>query len=77
MVSEYGPGFPIWLPNGLTIYRFLEEFWYEKHMQNGYQFVKTPMILNRDLWEVSGHWLNYKDNMYILKSMSVILLLSL
>ncbi len=67
MVSEYGPGFPIWLPNGLTIYRLLEEFWYEKHMQNGYQFVKTPMILNRDLWEVSGHWLNYKDNMYTLK----------
>ncbi len=67
MVSEYGPGFPIWLSNGLTIYRLLEEFWYEKHMQNGYQFVKTPMILNRDLWEVSGHWLNYKDNMYTLK----------
>lgn len=67
MVSEYGPGFPIWLSNGLTVYRLLEEFWYEKHMQNGYQFVKTPMILNRDLWEVSGHWLNYKDNMYTLK----------
>ena len=64
MVSEYGPGFPFWLPNGMTLRRVLEDFWYQEHEKEGYLFVKTPMILNRDLWELSGHWANYKENMY-------------
>ena len=64
MISEYGPGFPFWLPNGMTLRRILEDFWYQEHEKEGYLFVKTPMILNRDLWELSGHWANYKENMY-------------
>lgn len=64
MISEYGPGFPFWLPNGMTLRRVLEDFWYQEHEKEGYVFVKTPMILNRDLWELSGHWANYKENMY-------------
>jgi len=64
MISEYGPGFPFWLPKGMVIYRELEKFWYEEHQKEGYQFIKTPTMLNRDLWEVSGHWFNYKENMY-------------
>jgi len=64
MFSEYGPGFPFWLPNGMILRNVLENFWYEEHTKEGYQFIKTPIMLNRDLWEVSGHWFNYKENMY-------------
>ncbi len=64
MFSEYGPGFPFWLPNGMILRNVLENFWYEEHTKEGYQFVKTPIMLNRDLWEISGHWFNYKENMY-------------
>lgn len=64
MFSEYGPGFPFWLPNGMILRKTLEDFWYEEHTKEGYQFIKTPIMLNRDLWEVSGHWANYQDNMY-------------
>jgi threonyl-tRNA synthetase len=64
MFSEYGPGFPFWLPNGMILRKVLEDFWYEEHTKEGYQFIKTPIMLNRDLWEVSGHWGNYKENMY-------------
>ncbi len=64
MISEYGPGFPFWLPNGMTLRKQLEDFWYKEHTLEGYQFIKTPTMLNRDLWELSGHWNNYKDNMY-------------
>lgn len=64
MFSEYGPGFPFWLPNGMTLRKTLEDFWYEEHRKEGYLFIKTPIMLNRDLWEVSGHWANYHDNMY-------------
>lgn len=67
MINNYGPGFPFWLPNGMILRKTLEDYWYEKHTQNGYQFVQTPIILNRELWEVSGHWFNYKDNMYTLE----------
>ena len=67
MLSEYGPGFPFWLPNGVTLYHELEEFWYKKHVEHGYEFIKTPTVLNRELWETSGHWFNYKENMYTLK----------
>ncbi len=64
MISEYGPGFPFWLPNGMTLRKALEDYWYEEHRKEGYEFIMTPIMLNRDLWEVSGHWYNYKENMY-------------
>ncbi len=64
MISEYGAGFPFWLPNGMIIYKQLEDFWYQEHIKEGYQFIKTPIMLDRDLWEISGHYENYKDNMY-------------
>lgn len=64
MISEYGPGFPFWLPNGMILRRNLENFWYDLHTKRGYQFVQTPIMLNKELWEISGHWYNYKENMY-------------
>lgn len=64
MISDYGPGFPFWLPNGMTLRRELENFWYQYHEDNGYVFCKTPTMLSKELWITSGHWANYKDNMY-------------
>ncbi len=64
MMSEYGPGFPFWLPKGLILRKELENFWYREHTLEGYQFVQTPIMLNQELWEVSGHWFNYRENMY-------------
>ena len=64
MMSEYGPGFPFWLPNGMILRNILENFWYTEHEKENYNFIKTPIMLNRDLWEISGHWENYKENMY-------------
>lgn len=64
MISEYGPGFPFWLPKGMILRNELENFWYEEHTKEGYQFIKTPIMLSKELWEYSGHWDNYKDNMY-------------
>ena len=64
MMSEYGPGFPFFLPNGMIIRNELEDFWYQQHRKEGYQFIKTPIMLNQQLWEVSGHWMNYRENMY-------------
>ena len=64
MISEYGPGFPFFLPNGMILRNELENFWYREHTKEGYQFVKTPIMLSRELWERSGHWYNYRENMY-------------
>ena len=64
MFSEYGPGFPFFLSNGMTLRRLLENYWYEEHEKEGYEFITTPIMLNRDLWELSGHWENYKEIMY-------------
>ena len=64
MLSEFGPGFPFWLPNGMVLRRTLEDFWYRIHTEHGYQLVQTPIMLNKELWEISGHWFNYKENMY-------------
>ncbi len=64
MMSEYGPGFPFFLHNGMILRNELESFWYKEHKKEGYQFVKTPIMLNKDLWELSGHWFNYRENMY-------------
>jgi threonyl-tRNA synthetase len=64
MLSEYGPGFPFWLPKGMILRRELENFWYKVHVREGYKLIQTPIMLNRDLWVISGHWMNYRENMY-------------
>ncbi|HEY8395784.1 MAG TPA: threonine--tRNA ligase, partial [Bacilli bacterium] len=64
MLSEYGPGFPFWLPKGLVLKRTLEDYWYRIHARENYRFIQTPIMLNKELWEISGHWNNYNDNMY-------------
>lgn len=66
-ILDDGPGFPFFLPKGMIIRNELENFWREEHIKWGYQEIKTPMILNRSLWEQSGHWDHYKDNMYFTK----------
>ena len=67
MLSEYGPGFPFWLPNGMIMLEELKKYWREVHTRYGYQFINTPIILSRELWETSGHWDHYQDNMYTTK----------
>ena len=64
MMSEYGPGFPFFLHNGMIVRNELENFWYQEHTKEGYEFIKTPIMLNKELWELSGHWFNYRENMY-------------
>ena len=64
MMSEYAPGMPIILPKGMILRNTLEQFWYEEHTKEGYVFIKTPIMMSRELWETSGHWANYKDDMY-------------
>ncbi len=64
MLSEFGPGFPFWLPKGMILRRELESFWYKVHLKEGYQLIQTPIMLNKDLWVISGHWMNYRENMY-------------
>lgn len=63
-IMEEGPGFPFFLPNGVTLKNTLIEYWRELHLREGYQEINTPMILNQALWLRSGHWDHYKDNMY-------------
>ncbi len=64
MFSEEGPGFPFFLPNGMTLKNTLLNYWREVHFPEGYKEISTPLILNKHLWEMSGHWDHYKDNMY-------------
>ena len=64
MFSDEGPGFPFFLPNGMTLKNTLIDYWREIHREAGYVEVSTPLIMNRRLWETSGHWDHYKDNMY-------------
>ena len=64
MFAEEGPGFPFFLPKGMTLKNTLIDYWREIHQRDGYQEVSTPIILSRKLWENSGHWDHYKDNMY-------------
>ncbi len=63
-MSEYGPGFPFFLPNGMIVKNELLDYWNEVHNREGYDFIQTPMMLNKELWETSGHWFNYRENMY-------------
>lgn len=64
MTHEAGPGFPFFLPKGMTLKNTLLDYWREIHKKAGYVEVSTPVILNRSLWETSGHWDHYKNNMY-------------
>jgi threonyl-tRNA synthetase len=66
-IADEGPGFPFFYPKGMIIRNELEDFWRQLHRQWGYQEIKTPMILSRELWERSGHWDHYEENMYFLK----------
>lgn len=66
-VADEGPGFPFFYPKGMVIRNELESFWRQVHRQWGYMEIKSPMILHRGLWERSGHWDHYKENMYFLK----------
>ena len=63
-ILEEGPGFPFFHPKGMIIRNELENFWRKEHTKRGYQEIKTPIILNRDLWVRSGHWDHYQENMY-------------
>lgn len=67
MLTEEGPGFPFFMPKGMIIRNELENFWRQEHRKRGYQEIKTPLILNEELWRTSGHWDHYKDNMYFTK----------
>ena len=67
MIAPEGPGFPFFLPKGMVLRNILEDFWRKIHVENGYQEIKTPMILNEELWHRSGHWDHYKENMYTTK----------
>ena len=67
MIAPEGPGFPFFLPKGMVIRNVLEDFWRKIHREHGYVEIKTPMILNEELWHRSGHWDHYKENMYTTK----------
>ncbi len=66
-IFDEGPGFPFFFPKGMVLRNILEDFWRKEHSKAGYQEIKTPMILNQELWHRSGHWDHYKDNMYVVK----------
>ena len=66
-LHDEGPGFPFFHPNGMIVQNELLNYWREVHRRYGYQEIKTPIILNRKLWETSGHWDHYKENMYFTK----------
>ncbi|MBQ2296507.1 MAG: threonine--tRNA ligase, partial [Clostridia bacterium] len=63
-IMEEGPGFPFFLPKGMIVKNTLIDYWREIHTRDGYLEISTPIMLNRELWETSGHWGHYKDNMY-------------
>ena len=67
MMAPEGPGFPFFLPKGMVLRNLLEDYWRKIHKENGYVEIKTPIILNEELWHRSGHWDHYKDNMYTTK----------
>ena len=67
MIAPEGPGFPFFLPKGMVLRNVLEDFWKDIHKKNGYVEIKTPVILNEELWHRSGHWDHYKENMYTTK----------
>ena len=64
VIKEEGPGFPFFLPKGMALRNELENFWREVHHEVEYEEIRTPIILNKQLWETSGHWFHYRENMY-------------
>ncbi len=64
MIPNEGPGFPLFLPRGTALKAALMKYWEEVHREAHYVEIETPIILNRKLWETSGHWFHYKENMY-------------
>ncbi len=64
VIKEEGPGFPFFLPKGMSLRNELENFWREVHHEFEYEEIRTPIILNKQLWETSGHWFHYRENMY-------------
>lgn len=64
VIKEEGPGFPFFLPKGMALRNELENFWREVHHDFEYEEIRTPIILNKQLWETSGHWFHYRENMY-------------
>jgi len=67
LFSDAGPGFPFFLPKGMVLRNELEYYWKKEHIKHGYVEIRTPLILNEQLWRTSGHWDHYKDNMYFTK----------
>lgn len=67
MISPEGPGFPFYLPNGMIVRNLLIDYWHELHTKAGYKEVSTPIMLSQHLWQTSGHWDHYKNNMYTSK----------
>ena len=63
-VDEHGPGFPFFMPKGVEIFNKLQEIWRVEHKKRHYEEIKTPIMLDKELWEISGHWFNYRENMY-------------
>jgi len=67
VLLDEGPGFPFFLPKGMVLRNELEQYWRDQHQKAGYQEIRTPIILNEEIWHRSGHWDHYKDNMYFTK----------
>ncbi len=63
-VDEHGPGFPFFMPKGVELFNKLQEIWRLEHKKRHYEEIKTPIMLDKELWEISGHWFNYRENMY-------------
>ena len=68
MLSDFGPGLPFWLPDGFALRRILEDFWLDLHRENDYFVIDTPIMLSQKLWETSGHWEHYKEDMFIIEA---------
>jgi len=66
-MHDEGPGFPFFHPKGMIVWNEMIKYWKEEHEKDSYQEIKTPLILNKELWEQSGHWDHYKENMYFTK----------
>lgn len=63
-MDDHGPGFPFFMPKGVELINKLQEIWRTEHRKAGYKEIKTPVMLDKELWEISGHWFNYRENMY-------------
>lgn len=66
-ILDEGPGFPFFMPKGMILRNLLEDYWRQEHKKRGYQEIRTPIMLNEELWHRSGHWDKYKENMYFTK----------